>query len=97
MTKKSARLPSAARARFLDDYLPYLLGHASHELNKDFDRYVKAAGLSPLEWRTLATLADDDGLTTVGESDAMGTLATDGGKGFHLRLLVKTEGQRQLR
>ena len=48
---------------FLDDYLPYLLGHASEVMNKDFDRYVKATGLSPVEWRTLASLSDADGLT----------------------------------
>lgn len=53
-------------ADFLDDYLPYLLGHASWVMNKDFDDYVRAAGLSPVEWRTLATLHDRDGLT-IGE------------------------------
>ena len=64
-----SRIPSDAAneaANFLDDYLPYLLGHASHVMNKDFDAYVKAAGLSPVEWRTLATLNDRDGLT-IGE------------------------------
>lgn len=48
------------------EYLPYLLGHASFAINKDFDRYVQAFGISPLEWRVLATLCDDDGLT-IGE------------------------------
>lgn len=51
------------RAAFLDGYLPYLLGHASHVMNKDFDEYVRAAGLSPIEWRTLATISDRSGLT----------------------------------
>ena len=55
-----------APTSFLEDYLPYLLGHASYEMNKHFDQYVRAAGLSPLEWRTLATLADGGGLT-IGE------------------------------
>jgi DNA-binding MarR family transcriptional regulator len=54
------------RAAFLDDYLPYLLGHASHVMNKDFDEYVRAAGLSPIEWRTLATISDRSG-RTIGE------------------------------
>jgi MarR family transcriptional regulator, organic hydroperoxide resistance regulator len=51
---------------FLDDYLPYLLGHASHVMNKDLDETVRATGLSPIEWRTLATLSDRDG-RTIGE------------------------------
>ena len=54
---------SADPTSFLDDYLPYLLGHASEVMNKDFDRFVKAAGLSPVEWRTLASLERTDGLT----------------------------------
>jgi MarR family transcriptional regulator, organic hydroperoxide resistance regulator len=48
---------------FLDDYLPYLLGRASYVINKDFDRHVQSYGLSPLEWRVLATLCDGDGRT----------------------------------
>lgn len=48
---------------FLEGYLPYLLGLASLVMNKDFDDEVRAAGLSPLEWRTLATLSDGDGIT----------------------------------
>ena len=51
---------------FLDGYLPYLLGHASFAINKDFDRYVQAFGISALEWRVLATLWNSDGLT-IGE------------------------------
>jgi len=51
---------------FLDGYLPYLLGHASHVMNKDFDAYAREAGLSPVEWRALASLSDCDGLT-IGE------------------------------
>lgn len=51
---------------FLESYLPYLLGHASHVMNKEFDAYARQAGLSPVEWRTLASLSDRDGLT-IGE------------------------------
>jgi DNA-binding MarR family transcriptional regulator len=57
---------AGTRTAFLDDYLPYLLGHASHVMNKDFDEYVRATGLSPIEWRTLATISDRNGLT-IGE------------------------------
>jgi DNA-binding MarR family transcriptional regulator len=47
-----------AAARFVDDYLGYLLGQANHALYKDFDARVRAAGLSSIEWRVLATLHD---------------------------------------
>jgi len=54
-------LPAAAMKpadRFVDGYLGYLLGQANHALYKDFDREVRAAGLSSIEWRVLATLHD---------------------------------------
>lgn len=73
-TKPRVRLQAPVSAAetgpdaFLDGYLPYLLGVASYVMNRDFHDDVKAAGLSPLEWRTLATLSDKggDGIT-VGE------------------------------
>jgi DNA-binding MarR family transcriptional regulator len=49
--------------RFVDDYLGYLLGQANHALYKDFDSHVRAAGLSMIEWRVLATLHDSPPLT----------------------------------
>ncbi|MDB5751913.1 MAG: transcriptional regulator, MarR family-like protein [Ramlibacter sp.] len=49
--------------RFIDDYLGYLLGQANHALYKDFDAQVRAAGLSSIEWRVLATLHDSDPVT----------------------------------
>ena len=49
--------------RFVDGYLGYLLGQANHALYKDFDSHVRAAGLSSIEWRVLATLHDSDPLT----------------------------------
>jgi DNA-binding MarR family transcriptional regulator len=49
--------------RFVDEYLGYLLGQANHALYKDFDVHVRAAGLSSIEWRVLATLHDSDPLT----------------------------------
>lgn len=51
---------------FLDQHLPYLFGHASYVMNKDFDAFARAAGLAPLEWRVLASLHDGAGLT-IGE------------------------------
>jgi DNA-binding MarR family transcriptional regulator len=50
-------------ARFVDEYLGYLLGQANHALYKDFDAHVRAAGLSSIEWRVLATLHDGEPLT----------------------------------
>ena len=50
-------------SRFVDTYLGYLLGQANHALYKDFDAQVRAAGLSSIEWRVLATLHDSEPLT----------------------------------
>ena len=52
-----------AHLRFVDGYLGYLLGQANHALYKDFDAHVRAAGLSSIEWRVLATLHDGDPVT----------------------------------
>ena len=52
-----------AAPRFVDEYLGYLLGQANHALYKDFDAHVRAAGLSSIEWRVLATLHDGDPIT----------------------------------
>ena len=50
-------------SRFVDGYLGYLLGQANHSLYKDFDARVRAAGLTGIEWRVLATLHDSEPLT----------------------------------
>lgn len=50
-------------SRFVEDYLGYLLGQANHALYKNFDRQIRAAGLSSIEWRVLATLQDAPPLT----------------------------------
>lgn len=63
VARKIDTTANAAPERFLDGYLPYLLGNASFAINKDFDRYVQAYGVTPLEWRVLATLVDEDGMT----------------------------------
>jgi DNA-binding MarR family transcriptional regulator len=52
-----------AAPRFVEEYLGYLLGQANHALYKDFDAHVRAAGLSSIEWRVLATLHDSEPLT----------------------------------
>jgi DNA-binding MarR family transcriptional regulator len=52
-----------AAPRFVDEYLGYLLGQANHALYKEFDAQVRAAGLSSIEWRVLATLHDSEPLT----------------------------------
>lgn len=49
--------------RFVDQYLGYLLGQANHALYREFDAHVRAAGLSSIEWRVLATLHDGEPLT----------------------------------
>lgn len=49
--------------RFVHEYLGYLLGQANHALCREFDAHVRAAGLSPVEWRVLATLHDGQALT----------------------------------
>ena len=49
--------------RFVDGYLGYLLGQANHALYKEFDSHVRAAGLTSIEWRVLATLHDGEPLT----------------------------------
>lgn len=54
---------TVAATRFVDDYLGYLLGQANHALYKEFDAHVRAAGLSSIEWRVLATLHDGEPLT----------------------------------
>ena len=50
-------------SRFVDGYLGYLLGQANHALYKEFDQQVRAAGLTSIEWRVLATLHDGEPLT----------------------------------
>ena len=52
-----------SHGRFVDANLGYLLGQANHALYKDFDSHVRAAGLSTIEWRVLATLHDRPPLT----------------------------------
>jgi len=52
-----------ATPRFIDGYLGSLLGQANQALCREFDADVRAAGLSAIEWRVLATLLDGQPLT----------------------------------
>ncbi|MFY3161071.1 MarR family winged helix-turn-helix transcriptional regulator [Achromobacter xylosoxidans] len=53
----------AGGARFVDDYLAYLLAQASQRISAEFHQQVKAAGLSVTEWRVLASLEGSAGET----------------------------------
>lgn len=66
MSRKPEPDCPAPPGRFIDGYLSYLLARASHTVYREFHAQVQAAGLTPLEWRLLATLSDGDGLT-IGE------------------------------
>jgi DNA-binding MarR family transcriptional regulator len=54
---------SGGATRFVHGHLGYLLVQANHALYKNFDTQVRAAGLSAIEWRVLATLHDGPALT----------------------------------
>jgi DNA-binding MarR family transcriptional regulator len=54
----------AASAAFVDDYLPALLGQASHLISSEFHRVVVTQGLSVAEWRVLASLASGQPMST---------------------------------
>ena len=50
--------PDPTSDRFVHRHLPYLLARASHALWRGFEPQLRAAGLTSLEWRVLATLSD---------------------------------------
>ncbi|MEO8938881.1 MAG: MarR family winged helix-turn-helix transcriptional regulator [Burkholderiaceae bacterium] len=56
--RSTARTTKRAEPWAIDDYLSYLLARASHVVASEFHLEVRAAGLTILEWRVLATLAD---------------------------------------
>ena len=71
MARASRKIASTRRSPpwAVDDYLSYLLARAGHVVASQFHREVKAAGLTVLEWRVLAVLAD-------GRARNVGELAT---------------------
>lgn len=52
--------------RFTDDYLLYLLARASALVSGQFHDRLRPLGLDVAEWRILATLSGEDGMT-IGE------------------------------
>ena len=54
-------MAKASQARFLPDYLLFLLATASASASAGFHEIVGAAGLRVPEWRVLASLSDEDG------------------------------------
>lgn len=48
--------PTKPAQRFVDDYLPALLGQASQLISSEFHRVVRANGITVSEWRVLASL-----------------------------------------
>ena len=59
----AAESRDVAPARFVDDYLAFLLAQASRRISHEFHREVEAAGLSITEWRVLASLEGSEGET----------------------------------
>jgi DNA-binding MarR family transcriptional regulator len=54
---------SPAQPWNVENYLSYLLARASHLVASEFHEEVRAAGLTVLEWRVLATLSAGDQLS----------------------------------
>jgi len=50
-------------ARFIDDYLLYLLARASHQASRQFHLQLKSLKIPIPHWRVLATLSDGDAMT----------------------------------
>ena len=57
-------MPARRDTTFVDDYLPALLGQASHLISSEFHEVVRREGLSVPEWRVLASLAGGQPLST---------------------------------
>ena len=57
-------MPASRPLRFVDDYLPALLGQASQLISTEFHRVVREHGFSVSEWRVLASLAGGKPMST---------------------------------
>lgn len=60
---------SPGDARFVEDYLLYLLARASHQASSEFHAVAKEHGVSMAEWRVLSYLSD--GPASIGELAAV--------------------------
>ena len=58
MTRNARTALPVNRGWRAEDALPYLLARASHAVTAEFHGEVKQAGMTILEWRVLASLAD---------------------------------------
>lgn len=61
-SSRAAESPDDGQRRFVDDYLGYLLAHASHLVTRRFHAQLKPHGVPVPVWRVLANLWDADGL-----------------------------------
>jgi DNA-binding MarR family transcriptional regulator len=58
--------PQPDPARFIDDYLLYLMARASHALSVEFHAQLRQRGVSVPVWRVLASLVGSTGETVTG-------------------------------
>ncbi len=63
MNTSAGKVP---QARFIDDYLLYLLARASHAISAEFHEQLRRRGVSVPVWRVLASLVGGDGETVTG-------------------------------
>jgi DNA-binding MarR family transcriptional regulator len=59
-------LPPPPPARFIDDYLLYLLARASHLISSEMHGHLRRRGISPPVWRVLGSLLGSTGETVTG-------------------------------
>lgn len=57
---------SSSGARFVDDYLLYLLARASHLISSEFHDQLRRRGIGVPVWRVLASLVGSSGETVTG-------------------------------
>lgn len=53
-------------ARFIDDYLVYLLARAAHQVSSEFHEQLRRRGISVAVWRVLSGLMGSEGETVTG-------------------------------
>lgn len=64
MPSSDANTSGEIPERFVDGYLPALLGQASQLISAEFHKVVRLQGMAIAEWRVLASLADGGAVTT---------------------------------